>query len=122
MNPETKIKAEIMAKLGCRQDVVIWNNPVGAAKHTDDDGNTSVVRYGTGGEGAPDLVVEVLVAGVWACVWLEVKTPSGRLRPKQVQWHASARHRARHAYVVRSVADALAAVAEVQSLAGGPRP
>lgn len=124
MNPETKIKAEIQKKLGARRDVVIWNNPVGVAVHTNDQGQTRRVKYGTGGEGAPDLFCEVLVAGgpgtgrpaVFAAVWLEVKTPTGRLRPEQVQWHEAARSRGRHAYVVRSVEDALRAVAEVQAL------
>lgn len=125
---ESAIQSAIMHALGPRRDCVVHRNNVGVAVHTDRRGYTQHVRYGVGGTGAPDLLVEVLVAGgpptplraVWACVWLEVKSPDGSLRPEQTVWHEAARFRGRHAYVVRSVEDALRAVAEVQALAGSP--
>lgn len=119
---EATIQSAIMHTLGPRRDMVVHRNNVGVALHTDRNGRTQHVRYGVGGTGAPDLLVEVLVAGgpgtgrpgVWAAVWLECKTYDGAIRPEQTVWHEAARSRGRHAYIVRSVEDALAAVAEVQ--------
>lgn len=115
---EASIQSAIMHALGKRRDCVVFRNPVGSALHTDQRGHTRRVAYGAGGTGAPDLIAEVKCGPVWVCVWLEVKTAEGRLRPEQTVWHEAARSRGRHAYVVRSVDDALRAVAEVQALAG----
>ena len=115
--PEKTIQTEIMHALGKRRDCVVHRNNVGTALHTDQRGVTRRVAYGVGGTGAPDLLVEVCADGLWLAVWLEVKAPDGQLRPEQAVWHEAARGRRRHVYVVRSVAEALAAVAEVQGRA-----
>jgi len=44
-----------------------------------------------------------------------VKTPEGSVDPHQRQWHSAARRGGNNAAVIRSVADALAVVAEVQT-------
>jgi len=110
--PETLLQAEIMAAVGALDGVVVWRNNIGTAAH---GGSGRRVAYGVGGPGAPDLLCEVRTAsGVWAAVWLEVKTPEGSLRPDQRRWHEAARADGRHVHTVRSVADALAAVEGVR--------
>jgi hypothetical protein len=54
--------------------------------------------------GTPDLFV------VDRNVWLEVKTPGGRVSPEQKAWHAKAAKRGVRVAVVRSAAEALRAV------------
>ncbi len=106
--PETILQAEIMAALGPLPGVVVWRNSIGTAASAVSGRR---VAYGVGGPGAPDLLCEVRTAsGAWAAVWLEVKTATGALRPDQRRWHEAARADGRHVYIVRSVADALAAV------------
>lgn len=106
--PETLLQAEIMAAVGALDGVVVWRNNIGTAAH---GGSGRRVAYGVGGPGAPDLLCEVRTAsGVWAAVWMEIKTPEGSLRPDQRRWHEAARADGRHVYTVRSVEDALAAV------------
>lgn len=113
--PETILRKKIEAALGALPGVIVWRNEVGSAIQP----SGARVAYGVGGVGAPDLLVEVQGAdGRWACLWLEVKTPDGALRPEQRTWHEAAHRLGRHVFVVRSVADAVAAVAAV---AGVPR-
>ena len=110
--PETLLQAEIMATVGVLPGVVVWRNNIGTAAH---GGSGRRVAYGVGGPGAPDLLCEVRTAsGVWAAVWMEVKTLTGALRPDQRRWHEAARADGRHVCTVRSVADALAAVEGVR--------
>lgn len=58
-------------------------------------------------KGTPDRVV-LSPGGI--TTWLEVKTPKGRLSPEQVRWHERAKKMGHRVAVVRSVAEALAAV------------
>lgn len=117
MTPEKRVQTAVIAALGAREGVVVWRNNVGSTEHVGSDGRSQRVTYGVGGRGAPDLLVEVQTPrGAWLAVWLEVKAPSGRLRPEQEAWHAAARARGRHVYVVRSVDEALRAVDEVRGL------
>lgn len=117
-NPETILQAQIMRALGQMQGVVVWRNAVGTAVY---EGGARV-EYGVGGKGAPDLLLEVLhpPTGHWLAVWIEIKTPGGDVRPDQKVWHAAARRItklspvARNVGIARSIADALAIVAEVQ--------
>ena len=103
--PETLLQAEIMAAVGALDGVVVWRNNIGTAAH---GGSGRRVAYGVGGPGAPDLLCEVRTAsGVWAAVWMEVKTLTGALRPDQRRWHEAARADGRHVEVVRSVDHAL---------------
>lgn len=96
---EARLQRAIMVDLGALEGVVVHRNNVGTATY-----GGARVEYGVGGKGAPDLIVEVMApSGLWACVWIEVKMPAGRVEPHQVQWHMAARTLNRHAYVVRSV-------------------
>lgn len=61
--------------------------------------------YFTGASaGTPDTVV------VSPYGWLETKTPEGKLRPKQREWHEKARRDGVRVAVVLTVRDALAVV------------
>ena len=122
MNPETIIQRAISEHFGARTDVVVNENPTGRAHHYDRDTGklVRVVAYGCGGDGTTDLQLDVeLMPGsaVWLSVWMEVKTATGRLRPDQVTWHAAAQRRRRFSCIVRSVAEAEAAVRDVRATA-----
>lgn len=109
-NPEAILQAQIMRALGQMQGVVVWRNAVGTAVY---EGGARV-EYGVGGRGAPDLFCTVLFRGLSIALYLEVKTPEGSVDPHQRQWHSAARRGGNNVAVIRSVADALAVVAEVQ--------
>lgn len=57
--------------------------------------------------GTPDLQVLMTVG---RSVWLEVKTPKGRVSKRQAEWHARARRLGHLVFVVRSVDDAVQTV------------
>jgi hypothetical protein len=78
----------------------LWRNPVGF----DDQTKT---HFGLG-RGSADLVG--LLHGSGRLIGLEVKTPSGRLKPDQIAWLSVVRTRGGFAAVVRSVPEALAAL------------
>ena len=109
-NPETILQGKIMDSLGLLPGVVPWRYSVGTAVY--DSG--ARVEYGVGGKGAPDLFCTVLFRGLSIALYLEVKTPEGSVDPHQRQWHSAARRGGNNVAVIRSVADALAVVAEVQ--------
>jgi hypothetical protein len=110
-NPETILQGKIMAALGLLPGVVPWRNAVGTAVY---EGGARV-EYGVGGKGAPDLFCTVQFRGLSIALYLEVKTPEGSVDPHQRQWHSAARRGGNNVAVIRSVADALAVVAEVQT-------
>jgi hypothetical protein len=110
-NPETILQGKIMESLGLLPGVVPWRNAVGTAVY---EGGARV-EYGVGGRGAPDLFCTVLFRGLSIALYLEVKTPEGSVDPHQRQWHSAARRGGNNVAVIRSVADALAVVAEVQT-------
>ena len=120
---EKTIQRDIMVALGALDGVCVHRNNVGRATYFTREGNPVRVEYGVGGVGAPDLLVEVFhePTGHWLAAWLEVKTPVGAVRPDQKTWHAAARMvtriapAPRNVAVVRSVADALGVVAEIQA-------
>ena len=109
-NPETILQGKIMESLGLLPGVVPWRNAVGTAVY---EGGARV-EYGVGGKGAPDLFCTVQFRGLSIALYLEVKTPEGSVDPHQRQWHSAARRGGNNVAVIRSVADALAVVAEVQ--------
>lgn len=110
-NPETILQGKIMESLGLLPGVVPWRNAVGTAVY---EGGARV-EYGVGGKGAPDLFCTVQFRGLSIALYLEVKTPEGSVDPHQRQWHSAARRGGNNVAVIRSVADALAVVAEVQT-------
>ena len=107
---ETALQKRVMRELGALYYVVVHRNNVGTATFVDDEGNPHRVEYGTGGEGAPDLLFEVLhevgPVPVWVALWIELKTETGDLLPSQVAWHAAAAKMHRNAVVARSVEQA----------------
>lgn len=110
-NPETILQSKIMEALGLIPGVVPWRNAVGTAVYE----SGARVEYGVGGKGAPDIFCTVLFGNLSIALYLEVKTPEGSVEAHQRQWHAAARRGRNNVAVVRSVADALAVVGEVQS-------
>jgi hypothetical protein len=110
-NPETVLQGRIMEALGLLPGVVVWRNSVGTAVYA----SGARVEYGVGGKGAPDLFCTVLSRGLSIALYLEVKTPVGAVEPHQRQWHSAERRAGNNVAVIRSIADALAVVAEVQT-------
>jgi len=105
------LEYDVRVALGALPGVVVHRNQVAMA--TLETG--ARVLTGLGGKGAPDLMAEVRTAsGVTACLWLECKAGTGELNPDQRRWHAAAAHEGRHVAVVRSVDEALAAVARAK--------
>jgi hypothetical protein len=95
---------EVCEAIGCLPGVTVMRNPVMRVRLP----SGGYAWTGIGGEGAPDLHVEVMTpGGLVLCVWLECKAGTGELTPKQRQWHAAAERMGRHVYVVRRVEDAM---------------
>ena len=111
------LERAVMRALGVRPDAVVMRNPKGIATTR----SGVQVSLGIGGDGAPDLLVEVrLPSGLWAALWLECKSGAfARLRKDQREWFAAALLRGRLAFVVRSVEHA---VEIVDAVARGERP
>lgn len=96
---ETIIQQRIIKELS-NYCLVIRNN-VGKYKTIDN-------RFiSIGQKGMPDLLC-VLPHG--AVVWLEIKTPSGKLSQDQVEYHIKLRHYGHTVAVVHSVPEALEAI------------
>lgn len=108
---ESQIQDQIRLALGRRDDVVIWRNNVGVAEHIDRNGRPTVTRYGLC-PGSADLIGLVRGGRLLA---LEVKD-RGALTPQQRAFGALVNSMGGFWAVVRSVADAEAAVA--RALAG----
>ena len=102
MTPEGRIQAEVRLALGQAPDLTLWRISPSAPQG---DGGR-VIR--TAPDGIADLCGILAPSGRWVC--LEVKTPTGRIRPEQAQWGALVRSRGGFYCVVRSASDALAAV------------
>lgn len=102
------LERAVMAALGALPGVVVHRNPKGKTRLP----SGTTVTLGIAGDGAPDIMVEVLwpvaddpfIPGVWVTVWMECKSGEhARLRNDQREWFAAARTLNRHAYAVRSV-------------------
>lgn len=103
---ERDIQKAIMLDLGLEPGLILMRNTVGYTEEfSDKTCEKRGIRYGLG-PGSPDLVGNL--NGRLFC--LEVKTPTGRLKPEQKAWHAM--HRANGAFVAvaRSVEEARAAL------------
>jgi len=106
VTPEGRIQAEIRLALGKEPDLVLWR--ISPSAPTGEGGR--VLR--TAPEGIADLCGVLAPTGRWFC--LEVKTRTGRARPEQVQWSELVRSRGGFYAVVRSVDEALAALAKAR--------
>lgn len=100
--PEDQLMDAVKVALGCMPGVIVMRNDVARATAT---GTNYPKLYGLG-EGSPDLVC--IVRGRW--LGLELKTPAGRLSEAQERCHAAWRMAGAVVVVVRSVAEAIAAV------------
>lgn len=86
--------------------VVLWRNNVGTARHLG-----RFVRYGLA-PGSSDLVG--ILRGSGRFVALEVKTPKGKLHDEQKSWLRLVRDAGGFAAVVRSVQEAVDAIARAE--------
>lgn len=104
---EQEIQSAIRAALGREPDVLLWRNHVGAVQDLRG-------RYHTFGlaPGSADLVGILRPSG--RLLALECKSAAGRLRPEQRAWLAVVRDFGGFAAVVRSVQDALDALARAR--------
>lgn len=102
------LEREIMSALGSLPGVCVHRNPKGKARLP----SGATVTLGIAGDGAPDIMVEVMGKdGQFRAVWLECKSGEfARLRKDQREWFAAALALGRHAYVVRSVEHARAII------------
>lgn len=100
--PEDQLMDAVKVAIGCMPGVIVMRNEVGRATAM---GTSYPKLYGLG-EGSPDLVC--IVRGRW--LGLELKTPKGRLSAAQEGCHAAWRMAGAVVVVVRSVAEAVAAV------------
>jgi hypothetical protein len=105
---EQQIQNQIRAALGELPDLMLQRNSVGNVETIDGR------RMGFGlGKGSADLVGCLAPSGRFFA--LEVKTATGRVRPEQRVWLEVVRRFGGFATVVRSVDDALAAVARARA-------
>ena len=106
--PESKLLAEIREALGGEVDLVLWRNNTGALR--DDTGRQ--VRYGLA-VGSADLIGILAPSGRMFA--LEVKAPGGRVSLEQERWIRLAESMGAFARVVRSVPEALKALADARA-------
>ena len=105
---ETAILHAIRERLGKETDLVLWRNALATGERWDEkSGRTAMFRGGLG-EGSSDLVGLLAPAG--RLVALEVKSAKGRLLESQAQFLSLVRRMGGFACVVRSVAEAVAAI------------
>jgi len=106
MNSETRIQRAIRIALNRTMRVRVTRNNVGSVRT--EDGR--FVTFGLN-RGSPDLV-GVLRSG--RAVGFEVKSPNGRVSDDQRRWHEAARKWGVFVAVVRSVDEALEALARAE--------
>lgn len=102
--PEAVLRLAILAAVGSRPDVTIWNHPTGSAV----SGVGAWLRFGL--PGSPDIV-GFTDGGLF--IGLEIKTPGpngGRQSEQQRSFETTANRRNAFYAVVRSVEDAHRAV------------
>lgn len=98
--PESIIQNNIILELG-KRGYLAFRNDTGAYK---DQKSGRFVHYGLC-KGSSDIVA---VSPDGRAVFIEVKTPTGRVRPEQVQFIAAVRRNGAYAGIARSVDDAIA--------------
>lgn len=103
---EAQISAAIRLALGSDPTLVLWRNNVGIAEHWNGQ-SVDTVRYGLA-PGSADFIGVLLPAGRF--IALEIKSPTGRATPEQVNWLALVRRMGGFAAIVRSVDEARAAI------------
>lgn len=107
---ESLLVSQIRLALGRVPDLALYRNSVGVTSEFDPKTHeTRTIRYGLA-VGSADLVG--CLAGRFFA--LEVKTPAGRESAEQTRWAECIRAKGGYVKTVRSVDDALAAVAEAR--------
>lgn len=105
MTPEARILRSILKEIGCEPDFRVFRNNVGVAEYR----GTRVI-YGLA-VGSSDLIgVLRMPSGIGRFVALEVKSPDGMLTEPQEHWQHAVREMGAFACVVRSAAEARAAL------------
>jgi len=99
---EADLLFAIREALVATERVTLYRNSVGFDRERK-------IKYGNG-LGSPDLMGWLRPSG--RAIAFEVKTPIGRVSKEQKLWHGAARAGGCLVYVVRSVDEALAALAE----------
>jgi hypothetical protein len=110
-NPETDLQQRIRLALGTRPDLRLYRNQTGALP---DPRTGRLVTFGLA-KGSADLIgwrtitVTPEMVGRRLAVFcsIEIKTPTGRLRPEQQAWLGVVQGAGGIAGVARSVSDAL---------------
>ena len=90
---ESQIQQAIRIALGDEPDLVLWRNTTGQTEEWNpSDGSSRTMRYGLA-VGSADLVGILSYRCSGTClhqvgrfIALEVKTPTGRVRPEQTTW------------------------------------
>ena len=109
MTTEADVLAAVLRLAHGRTDLVLWRNTVGHATEYDERGRARHITYGLG-PGSPDVVGVLTVGGVGVWLGIEVKSPTGRVRPEQAAWLAAGAARGMVTGVARSADDARALV------------
>jgi hypothetical protein len=120
-NAETTLQQEIRLALGTRPDLRLYRNNCGSLP---DPRSGRLVTFGLA-RGSADLIgwrtitVTPEMVGTRLAVFtsIEVKTPTGRIRPEQQAWLATVQGAGGIAGVARSVTDAQQLVADPSNLA-----
>lgn len=112
---ENEIQRRVMIALGAEPDLILFKNSVGRAKFiSEETGSAHTVPFGLM-VSSPDLV-GILRApnglGIWFC--LELKVPGEKPTPDQVKCHEIWRQFGALVYVVTSVEEARAALADAR--------
>ena len=110
MSSEAEIQAEIWKAIGSRPDTRLFRNNQGIATHA----GGQRVKYGLANPGGSDLIglhavtITPDMVGQTLAVFtaLEIKTPTGAIRPEQRTFIEFVRSFGGKAGIVRSVADA----------------
>ena len=113
-NDETTIQQQIRLALGTRSDLRLFRNNTGTLP---DPRTGRPVQFGLA-RGSADLIgyrtvtITPEMVGQRLAIFtsLEVKTPTGRIRPEQANWQRAVSSAGGIAAIVRSVDDAIDAV------------
>jgi hypothetical protein len=118
-NAETTLQQQIRLAIGTRPEARIFRNQVGSLP---DPRTGRLVTFGLA-RGSADLIgwrtitVTPAMVGTRLAIFtsIEVKTPTGRVRPEQQAWLEAVQQAGGIAIVARSVPDALRIIADGSS-------
>lgn len=121
MNAETTLQQQIRLALGTHPQTRLFRNQVGSLP---DPRTGRLVTFGLA-RGSADLIgwrtititSDMVGAQVAVFTSIEVKTPTGRIRPEQTAWLSAVQSAGGIAGIARSVPDALHLVADPSDLA-----